>query len=202
MVMKKTALIIFLANLFIYSHCWADEHVGTLTVGSGSVRGDFQIVRDMGDGFWKFGVSGLYAEDNDTEYKWGEVGFMVGSDLLHPGLTCEVGLKGLIGEAEDYGLSGDVGAVAFSGRASYDFAQQMTISGSFEVFIGLDYANDILSFLDTDDYFAFHTGVDIPLFEHAAVILEYSVYDMDMTSGPGRWELDDELFRIGLSVSF
>lgn len=200
--MKKTVLIFLLASLFISSHCWADGYEGTLAVGSGSLRGDFQIVRDMADGFWKTGVSGLYTEEDETEYKWGELGFMVGSDLLHPGLTCEVGLKGLLGKAEENGFSGDVGAIAFSGRASYDFAQQMALPGSFEVFMGLDYANDILSFQDTDDYLAFHLGLGVPLFQHAAVVMEYSVYNMDMTSGPGRWELDDDLFRIGLSLKF
>lgn len=202
MVMKKTTLIFLLASLFICSHCWADGYEGTLMVGSGSIRGDFQIVNDMADGFWKTGVSGLYTEEDETEYKWGELGFMVGSDVLHPGLTCEVGLKGLLGKAEEKGFSGDVGAIAFSGRASYDFAQQMVLPGAFEVFMGLDYANDILSFQDSDDYLAFHLGLGVPLFQHAVVVMEYSVYNMDMTSGPGGWELDDDRFRIGLSMNF
>lgn len=200
--MKKKAVIFMLAGLFICSHCWADGKKAKLTVGSGSIYGEFQAVRDMGDGFSKIELSGTYTENNNTEYEWGQIGFLVGSDVLHPGLTCEVGLKGLIGKAEEYGFSGDVGAIAFSGQVSYDFAQQMTLPGSFEVFMGLDYANDILSFLDADDYLAFRMGVEIPLFQHAAVILEYSAFDMDMTAGPGPWDMDDDLFRFGLSMSF
>jgi len=202
MVMKKTALILLLAGLFISNHCWADGFEGTVTISNSSIRGDVQSVQNLADGFWKAGVSGLYTKDGEKKYKWGEVGFMVGSEVIKPGLTCEVGLKCLLGKAEDYGFSGKVGAVAFSGRASYDFAQQMTMPGSLDVFMGLDYANEILSFQDTEDYLAFHFGTDIPLFDLASVILEYSAYYMDMTAGPGSWELNDGRFRIGLSLKF
>ena len=202
LIMKRTVLIILLAGFFIYSHCWAEGFEGTITVSGDSIRGEIQTVQTMADGFWRTGVSGVYTEDGDTEYKWGELGFMVGNDVIKPGLTCEVGIKGLIGKAEENGFSGDVGTIAFAGRASYDFAQQMALPGSFEVFMGLDYANKILSFLDTEDYFAFHFGLDIPLFQMASVIMEYSIYDMDMSRGPGSWDLDDDRFRIGLSLKF
>jgi hypothetical protein len=200
--MKKTALILLLAGFFICNHSWAEGFEGKVMVSGNSIRGDFYTVQRMDDGFWKTGVSGIYTEDGDTEYKWGELFFMVGSDVIRPGLTCEVGLKGILGKAEENGYSGDVGAVAFSGLASYDFAQQMALPGSFELYMGIDYANKILSFMDTKDYLAFHFGVDIPLFERASVIMEYSVYDMDMEAGPGPWSLDDERFRFGLSMNF
>jgi hypothetical protein len=202
MIMKKTVLILLLVGSFIFNHCWAEGFECGVAVSNNSIRGDLYAVQSLADGFWRSGVAGIYTDDGDTEYKWGELGFMVGNDVIMPGLTCEVGFKGLLGKAEENGYEGDVGAIAFSGRASYDFAQQMTLPGSFDVFLGIDYANKILSFMDTDDYFAFHTGVDIPLFERASVIMEYSVYDMDMESGPGSWTLDDERFRIGLSLKF
>lgn len=200
--MKKTALIILLAGFFMCGHCRAEAFEAKVMVSGHSIRADIHSVQKMADGFWKAGVSGVYTEDDDTEYKWGELRFMVGSDVMNPGLTCEVGLKGIFGKAEERGFSGDVGTVAFSGLASYDLAQQMALPGSFEVYMGLDYANEILSFMDIEDYLAFHVGVDIPLFERASVIMEYSVYDMDMKSGPGAWDLDDDRFRIGLSLSF
>lgn len=200
--MKKTAIMFFLAGLFICNHCWADGYEGALAVGSGSIRGDFQIVKSMADGFWKTGVSGVYTEKSEKKYKWGELGFRVGSDVLQPGLTCEVGLKGLLGKAERNVFSGDVGALAFTGRISYDFAQQMVLPGAFEVFMDLDYANDILSFQDTENYVGLCFGIGVPLFQHAAVFMDYSIYDMDMTSGPGHWNMEDDLFRVGLSMSF
>ncbi len=200
--MKKILPIILLAGLLISSQCWADGYETALTVNNDSIYGDFQIVTNMADGFWKTGISGIYTEDNDTNYKWAEVGFTVGSDAFYRGLTCEVGLKGLLGKAEDNDFSGDVGAVAFTGRVTYDFAQQLTLPGSFKVFGGIDYANKILSFQDTEDYMALHLGLGVPLFEHASVIMEYSNYDMDMNDGPGHWSLNDDEFRIGLSMKF
>jgi hypothetical protein len=200
--MKKIILFTLLAVLFTSGQCWAGGKEFALTVSGHSIRGDFQAVNDMADGFWKAGLSGIYTEDDETEYKWGEVGFIVGSDAFHPGLTCEVGMKGLIGKAEEGPFSGDVGTIAFTGKIAYDFAQQMTIPGSFELFLGLDYANEILSFMDTEDYMALHFGIEIPLFEHAAVVVEFSDYDMDMSSGPGEWDLDDDRFRLGLMLRF
>jgi hypothetical protein len=201
-IMKKTALILLLAGFFMCGHCQAEAFEGKVMVSGHSIRADIHTVQRMADGYWKTGVSGVYTEDDDTEYKWGELLFMVGSDVLKPGLTCEVGLKGILGKAEEGIYSGDVGTVAFSGLASYDFAQQMALPGSFEVYMGFDYANEILSFMDTDDYLAFHFGVDIPLFERASVIMEYSTFDMDMKDNPGPWSLDDDRFRIGLSLNF
>lgn len=200
--MKKIVILPLLIVFFWMGQCWADEYHILLTASSDSVHGDYGIEQNLGDGFWKADFAGLYTENDSTEYKWAEVGFSVGGGALYPGVSCEVGLKGLLGKAEETGYSGDAGAIAFSGRITYDFAQQLVLPGAFQVYGGIDYANEILSFLDTEDYLAFHFGLGIPLFEHASIIMEYSIYDMDMTSGPGAWSLDDDLLRLGLFMKF
>jgi hypothetical protein len=209
--MKKTALILLLAGFFICNHCLAEGFEGKIMVSGHSVRADIYSVQSMDDWFRKIGVTGIYTEDGDTEYRWGELLFMVGSDVIkfmggseaiEQGLACEVGLKGIFGKAEENGYAGDVGAVALSGQVSYDFAQQTALPEPIDVYMGFDYANRILSFRDIDDYLAFHFGVDIPLFERVAVIMEYSAYDLDMSSGPGSWHLDDDRVRIGFSLNF
>jgi hypothetical protein len=78
----------------------------------------------------------------------------------------------------------------------------MTIPGYFQVFAGVDYANDILAFQDAEEYVAFHIGLDVPIFEHASVTLVYSSRDMDMKSGPGNWTLEDDALRAGLKIQF
>lgn len=200
--MKKILPLVLLTSFFLGDYCWADGYKGSLAVSSVSFRGGFDIIRDMADGFWKTGLSGLYTEDGETEYKWAEICFALGADVFQPGLTCEAGVKGLLGKADDMGLSGDLGVVALTGRIGYDFAQQMVLPGSFELYGGIDYANDIMSFQDTEDYLSYHFGIGIPLFQHAAVVMEYSAYDIGMTSEAGDWRLEDDAFRAGLSIRF
>lgn len=209
--MKKTALILLLAGFFICNHRLAEGVEGKIMISGHSVQADIYSVQPVEDWYRKIGVSGIFTEDGDTEYGWAELLFMVGSDVVgftgesestRQGLSCEVGLKGIIGKAEENVYSGDVGAVALSGQVNYDFARHTALPDSVEVFMGFDYANKILSFKDIDDYLAFHFGVGIPLFESVAVVLEYSVYDLDMNSGPGAWHLDDDRFRIGFSLNF
>jgi hypothetical protein len=202
MTVKKIVLLIVMAFFLFGGDCWADGYRGSLAVSSVSFRGGFDIIQDMADGFWKAGLSGLYTEDGETEYKWAEIRFTLGADVFRPGLTCEAGLKGLVGKADDMGFSGDVGSVALTGRIGYDFAQQMVFPGSIELYGGVDYANDILSFQDTEDYLSYHFGIGIPLFQHAAVVVEYSAYDIGMMSEAGNWRLEDDAFRVGLSIKF
>jgi hypothetical protein len=202
LIMKKTVLILLLAGFFLCNHSRAEGFEVGVMVSGNSIKGDFTVEQKMGDGFWSAGVSGVYTEDGGTKYWWGEPFFRVGSDVIRPGLTCEVGAKGASATAQETGAPGDAGGVAFTGLARYDFAQQMALPGSFDIYMGFDYANKIMSFMDAEDYVAFHFGVDIPLFERAAVIMEYSVYNMDMNEGPGSWRLDDERFRVGLSMNF
>ena len=202
MAMKKMILLILMASFLTGNYCWADTYKGSLAVGSDSFQGGFNVIRDMADGFWNTGVSVLYNRKHDTEYKWADIGITVGGNMFKPGLSCEVGVKGLLGKAEDENFSGDVGGIAFTGRISYDFSQQMIVPGSFKMFSGIDYANDILSFLDTKNYFSFHVGFGIPIFEHATIMAIYSYYKMDMSPKTGDWTLEDDAFRAGLEIRF
>jgi hypothetical protein len=200
--MKKNVFLSFVIGFLLVGQCWAGENQVLLTASGDSVHGEYAVSADLGDGFWRSGFGGVYQEDDESEYKWGDISITVGGDALYPGISCEVGLKAILGKAEENGYSGDIGTVAFTGRVSYDFAQQLVLPGAFKVYGGVDYSNEILSFLDTHDYLGFQFGLGIPLFEHASIIAEYSIYDMDMESGPGDWTLDDDEFRMGLFMKF
>ncbi len=181
--------------------CWASGFDADLTVGSASIEGGFHIKNDLGNGFWRAGGSALYTDDDNTEYRWLELDFTVGSETMVPGLTAEVGIKGVFGEAEDYGFSGDVGAAAFAGRIGYVFPQR-SMPVPIEVFAGLAYAPEIMSFRDTEEYLAYFIGVGVRIVQNASIILKYNAYDVDMEQGPGNWDLDDSQFRLGLVMRF
>lgn len=199
--MKKILLLFLILGLSMTGTGWADGYEADLTAGNTSIQGGFHYKRDVSNGFWKAGASGLYTDDDDTEYKWLELDFTVGTDTLQPGLSCEVGLKGIVGDAEYSRFSGDVGALAFAGQVGYVFPTRQ-IPIPIEVFGGMAYAPEIMSFRDTDDYLAYYLGVGVRIVSNASIILKYSSYDVDMEAGPGSWNLDDEAIRLGLVMRF
>jgi hypothetical protein len=172
-----------------------------LTVGSDSIEGGLHYKKDMANGFWRAGGSALYTDDDDMEYKWLELDFTVGSETLSPGMTCDVGIKGIMGEAEDRGFSGDVGAMAFAGSLAYLFPSQRT-PVPIEVFIGFAYAPEIMSFRDTEEYLAYHAGIGVRIVENASIILKYNSYNVDLETRGRTWELDDSNIRLGLVMRF
>jgi hypothetical protein len=199
--MKKIMLLMTIIYGMVIGSCLAAGLEADLTVGSDSIEGGFHLKRDLANGFWRAGGTVLYTDDDDMEYKWAELDFSVGSETLAPGMTCDVGIKGILGDAEDNGYSGDVGAVAFAGRISYLFPRQQT-PVPVEVFAGLAYAPEIMSFRDTEEYLAFHVGVGVRIVQNASIIVKYNSYDVDMESGARTWELDDSNVRLGLVMRF
>lgn len=179
----------------------ADGWEANLNAGGTSVIGGIHHKRDLNNGYMKAGVSGVYTDDNDVEYKWAEFKFVVGREDIQPGLTCEVGLKGIVGDAKENRFSGDLGALAFNGHVGYLFPMRV-IPIPLEVFSGVSYAPGVLSFRDTDEFISYNLGIGLRVMKNASVIFEYSAFDVDMESGPGPWNLDDGVFRLGLAMRF
>jgi YfaZ precursor len=199
--MKKVGIFMMVGILSWAGACWAEGYEAGLAVGNTSIDAGLHYQRDMANGFWKAGGSALYTDDDNTDYKWVELDFTVGSNALQTGLSCEVGLKGIVGQAEDVGLSGDVGALAFSTQASY-LIPARAIPVPLEVFGGISYAPEILSFKDTQSYLAYHLGIGVRIVPNASIILKYVNYDVDMESGRRQWDLDDSVIRLGLVMRF
>ncbi len=199
--MKKVFFLMTIVFIIAVGSCLADEFEADLTVGSDSIEGGLHFKRDLTNGFWRAGGSVLYTDDDDTEYKWAEIDFAVGSETLAPGMTCDVGVKGVLGEAEYNRFSGDVGALAFAGRIGYLFPQQRT-PVPIEVFAGFAYAPEILSFRDAEEYMAYHVGVGVRIVQNASIILKYNSYDVDMETKGIPWDLDDSNVRLGLVMRF
>lgn len=199
--MRKILLVFLMCGFLVPGYGLANGWEANLNAGTDSVYGGIAYKKDLNAGYMKTGVSGLYTEDDDMEYRWAEFKFVVGSETLSPGLTCEVGLNGILGEAEDNGYSGDVGALAFAGYVSYLFPERV-MPIPFEVFGGLTYSPEVLSFRDTENYLSYRLGVGVRIVPNATVSLEYVEYDMDMEAGPGQWNLDDDAIRLGLAMRF
>jgi hypothetical protein len=199
--LRKISLLLVVMVFMVSGLCWADSWEANLSAGNTSAMGGVHYKRELATGYMKTGVSGIYTDDNDLDYRWAEFTFAVGSENIQPGLTCEVGLKGILGDAEESYFSGDIGTVAFDGYAGYIFPRHV-MPMPLEIFGGLSYAPEVLSFRDTEDFFSYRFGVGLRIVENASVILEYSAFDMDMEAGPGPWNLDDDVIRLGLHMRF
>ncbi len=199
--MRKTLLFMMVFEMAMVGWCGAGEYEAGLTVGDTSLYGSLHYKSRMMDGFWKAGGSGLYADKDNIEYKWLELDFSVGNETLQPGLVFDVGFKGILGDAELNPVSGDVGALAFSGKVAYILSSDITFI-PIEAYVGISYAPQILSFGDNENYLAYHVGLAFYIMDNAALVAEYDAYDVDMESGPGEWTLDDNVFRFGLKMHF
>jgi hypothetical protein len=198
---RKISLLLVMIVFSVSGLCWGDGWEANLNAGNTSAIGGVHYKKELATGYMKTGVSGLYTDDDDLEYKWVELSFAVGRENIQPGLTCEVGFRGLFGDAEESSFSGDVGALAFDGYIGYLFPSR-AMPLPLEVFGGLSYAPEVLSFRDTEDYFSYRFGVGLRIVQNASVILEYSAFDMDMEAGPIPWNLDDHVIRLGLEMRF
>jgi hypothetical protein len=181
--------------------CSAETFDLDLSAGSTSVTGGVHFKSYLESGYFRVGGSAVYTDDDETEYTLGSLDLTVGSDTMVPGLTCDVGLRGIYGSVDDNGYSGDVGALGFTGTAGYLFPSRM-IPIPFEVFGGITWAPGPLAFLDTDNYLEMNAGVGLRIMRNASIILSYTNYHIEMESGPGDWTLTDDVFRLGLIMRF
>jgi hypothetical protein len=172
-----------------------------LQAGSSSVAGSVDYRRPLYDGYMKMGISGLHSDSDSTEYHWGALQLLVGSDTLAPGFWAEVGFKGIFGSVEEDAYSGDIAVLGFSGNVGYTFPSYR-IPIPVELFGGVTYAPDPLAFMDTSMFTEITFGIDMRLIQQASIELSYHIYNIDLDEGPGRWNFDDNALRFGIVMRF
>ena len=198
--MKKLCLIL-LISMALTGICLAESLEFQLDAGSKSLSGGAHYRTDLVQGFLKAGITGVYTDDDDTQYKWGGVRVAVGNDTMVEGLSCEVGVVGLYGDAEDGNHSGDVGALAFAIQGNYLFPERI-LPIPIEVFSSINYSPDLMSFADTKSYTEFNLGLGVQVIQNASVTLTYTKYQVDMKEGPGDWDMDEDVLRGGIVLRF
>ncbi len=199
--MSRILLFVVVFELAMVGWSFASDFETELTVGENSINGSLQYKKHSMNGYWKVGGAGLYTDKDNVEYKWLDLDLAVGSETMLPGLGFEIGFRGLLGDAERIHVSGDVGALAFSGRVSYTFSREL-IYIPIEIYAGTAYAPQILSFRDTENVFIYTFGVAVFIIDNAAIITEYNAYDLTFSSDDGDKDLYDNEFRFGLKLLF
>lgn len=158
------------------------------------VRTDpFQTPLVVGAGF-------LYS-DNGEEYWLSDIHAAVKDEVLLPALSLGLGLKGLLGNTDFGPRDFDTSALAFQFLGDYDF-RKTAANLPLSVSAGLDYAPEVLSFGDTDEYLYFYSHLAFHINDYAAVFVGYRDLDIDYEDGGDRDELSDDAVFLGVRFSF
>ncbi|MCP4744636.1 MAG: hypothetical protein GY874_00610 [Desulfobacteraceae bacterium] len=197
----RNGLMVLIVLIIGSGICYADTIDLELSAGQHTLYGDVGVRKPTNNGYMKLGLSGLYSESDDTKFKWANLGLFVGNDNFGQGFGTEVGLKSIYGTAEDGHRSGDIAAVAFAGKLSYVFPKRI-MPIPLEIFGGMAYSPDPLTFEDADNYTELNMGVGLRVLPNASVRLSYNAYDVGMDSESGKWDLDESMVRLGLTMSF
>ncbi len=201
--MQKSVITLVLAVSIIFAiplMVHADGNQLTLKAGSSYINGSFYHQKYLATGYMKYGFSGNYADYDNKQYSFGTISLAVGNDALAPGLACEIGLKGIGGKVEQYSTSSDVGNVAFTLNAGYMLPRKL-VPLALEVRGKLEWAPEIMSFLDSEGYFAYGLGLGFYLVDNAAIVLSYQHYKFDLDE-PRSWEFTDDVISLGIELHF
>ncbi len=199
--MIKKLIAAIALSLLMTGNCLAEFWRFDLNAGSNSISGGLHYKTYLDTGYIRFGPSGVYADDDDTEYKWASFDLAVGSDTLRPGLNIDVGLRSIFGNTEDVGRSGDVGTIAFAAYTDYLFDKAVTVV-PLEIFGGFSLSPEIMSFWDSKNYRELKLGLGIRIVKNASVQVAYTNYRLDMKSSTGDWTLNEDAFRAGIVMRF
>lgn len=201
--MKKLTVAmlgIFLIMVFTNSAMGENYRIG-LHAGGSSVHGGFDIKNQLGTGYYRIAVDGVYSDDDDEKYSLFGTGITLGSETLMSGLQCDLGFKALLGNVEDHDLDGNMGAITFFGQAFYTLPMDVSsIPIRFSALLAG--APSPLCFMDCDQYTEFKLDGSVFIVEYAAIVISYRHHNFHMEEGSTEWKLKDDAFTIGLELNF
>jgi hypothetical protein len=195
--MKKIITLAIVLLVFEIGIARAETFRAELNASQTSIFAGLDTRRYVTNGYMKYGANGIFVDTENKKYSLFNARLVVGSETFFENLSCEVGMKGVLGTAEERNDDGSVGAVAFSGLASYRLPQSITpipIQFSLE----MSGSPSVLTFLDAKNYFDIQTSVALYIVENAALQLSYHFYSIDMKKNNFR---DDRLL-LGIALEF
>ncbi len=144
---------------------------------------------------------GFVYEDNHDEYKIADVKLTLGDEILTPGLKCNLGFKGLLGEVEKDHKDGDLMALGFLLSAAYEIPK--TVSPiPLEVSASVCTAPDPLCSRDSERYLETRASVGLYVVENGAIVLEYRYIKVHIDDDPKDWDMSDSAVSFGFRLGF
>ena len=198
--MKKiTGAIVFIA-IITSGICFADTYQFRLSASRSALEARFDVTRDIKRGYITAGIGGVY-NDNHDDYKIADVKFALGDKILIPGLKCEVGFKGLLGEVEKDHRDGDLMAIGFLLSAAYEIAE-IPLPIPVEVSASVCVAPSPLCFWDSERYLEIGTSLGFHIVKNGAIVLGYKYIKVRIDEHHRHWNMRDDVVFVGLRLKY
>jgi len=135
------------------------------------------------------------------DYTIGDLHFSLKSEAFLPALTLGLGLKGVLGTAEDGNDDYDLAGLGFVVLGEYDF-RKVYYNFPLVVQSNITFAPATLAFGDTDDYTEFNLRVKGYIVQSAALVLGYKKIVVNFDKGSDDYKLSDGMLYFGFEFSF
>ncbi len=145
------------------------------------------------------GAGGIFSGE---DYRFGNAYFALKNEVFIPALTLGLGLKAVLGTAEDDDdVDYDLAAAGFVLLGEYDFRK---VYYNFPLVIQADvtYAPDPMTAADTEGYTEFDLRLKGYLVKSAALVLGYKNIFVDFEKNADDYELSDEIIYFGIEFRF
>ena len=135
------------------------------------------------------------------DYTIGNLHFALKSEAFIPALTLGLGLKGVLGTAEDGNDDYDLAGMGFVVLGEYDFRK---VYYNFPLVVQSDitFAPATLAFGDTDDYTEFDLRVKGYIVQSAALVVGYKYIAVNFEKSSDDYKLSDNMLYFGFEFSF
>ncbi len=135
------------------------------------------------------------------DYTIGDLHFSLKGEAFIPALTLGLGLKGVLGAAEDGNDDYDLAGLGFVVLGEYDFRK---VYYNFPIVVQSDvtFAPGPLAFGDTDDYTEFNLRLKGYIVQSAALVLGYKKIVVNFDQGSSDYKLSDDILYFGFEFSF
>ena len=194
---KITGFIVFIA-IITSGISFADTYHFRLSASRSALEGRFDVTRDIDHGFLTAGIGAVYGNNSD-DYKIADVKLTLGNEILVPGLRCDLGFKGLLGNVEKDHEDGDLMSLGFMLSAAYEIPR--TVSPvPVELSAAVCASPEPLCFLDSERYLEIGTNLSFHIIRNGAIVLGYKYIKVRIDEDPGHWNMSDDVVFIGLQL--
>ncbi len=135
------------------------------------------------------------------DYTIGNLHFALKSEAFIPALTLGLGLKGILGTAEDGRDDYDLAGLGFVVLGEYDF-RKVYYNFPLVVLSDITFAPATLAFGDTEDYTEFNLRVKGYIVQSAALVLGYKYIVVNFDKGSDDYKLSEDMIYFGFEFSF
>ncbi len=135
------------------------------------------------------------------DYTIGDLHFALKSEAFMPAMTLGLGLKGVLGTAEDGNDDYDLAGLGFVVLGEYDFRK---VYYNFPLVVQSDiaFAPNPMTSGDTDDYTEFNLRLKGYIVQSAALIIGYKKIIVNFDKGSDDYKLSDDMIYFGFEVAF